>query len=239
MISTRGIVLRTVRYSETSIIADIYTEARGMQSYYLPGVRSEKARIKAGLFQVMTVLEMVASARDDKHLQRIAEVRPALFYTSIPFEVRKGAIALFLAEIVRKTVREIEPNPPLFAFLLENLAFLDAAARFSNLHLHFLVHFSAFLGILPGGDCTPETPCFDLKEGLFVPLQSPVPRLLGPMPSALLYQLLETGLPEAQDIPMGKSERNGLLAALIEYYRLQLDYLPDIQSHLILQEAFN
>ena len=239
MITTRGIVLRTVRYSETSIIADIYTEARGMQSYYLPGVRSEKARIKAGLFQVMTVLEMVASTRDDKHLQRITEVRPALFYTGIPFEVRKGAIALFLAEIVRKTVREIEPNPPLFTFLLENLAFLDAAPRFSNLHLHFLVHFSAFLGILPGGDYSPETPCFDLKEGLFVPLQSPLPHLLGPQPSALLYQLLETGLPEAQDIPVGKTGRNELLAALIQYYRIQLDYLPDIQSHLILQEAFN
>lgn len=208
-------------------------------SYYLPGVRSEKARIKAGLFQVMTVLEMVASTRDDKHLQRITEVRPALFYTGIPFEVRKGAIALFLAEIVRKTVREIEPNPPLFAFLLENLAFLDAAPRFSNLHLHFLVHFSAFLGILPGGDYSPETPCFDLKEGLFVPLQSPLPHLLGPQPSALLYQLLETGLPEAQDIPVGKTGRNELLAALIQYYRIQLDYLPDIQSHLILQEAFN
>lgn len=239
MITTRGIVLRTVRYSETSIIADIYTEARGMQSYYLPGVRSEKARIKAGLFQVMTVLEMVASTRDDKHLQRITEVRPALFYTGIPFEVRKGAIALFLAEIVRKTVREIEPNPPLFTFLLENLAFLDAAPRFSNLHLHFLVHFSAFLGILPGGDYSPEMPCFDLKEGLFVPLQSPLPHLLGPQPSALLYQLLETGLPEAQDIPVGKTGRNELLAALIQYYRIQLDYLPDIQSHLILQEAFN
>ena len=162
-----------------------------------------------------------------------------MFYTGIPFEVRKGAIALFLAEIVRKTVREIEPNPPLFAFLLENLAFLDAAPRFSNLHLHFLVHFSAFLGILPGGDYSPETPCFDLKEGLFVPLQSPLPHLLGPQPSALLYQLLETGLPEAQDIPVGKTGRNELLAALIQYYRIQLDYLPDIQSHLILQEAFN
>lgn len=239
LITTRGIVLRTIKYSETSIITDIYTEARGMQSYYVPGIRSEKARIKAGLFQAMSVLELVVSAREDKQLQTIREARLSSIYESIPFDVRKGAIALFLAEVTRKTIREVEPNPALFNFLLETVTFLDKAPRFSNLHLYFLVHFSTFLGFMPGGDYSPETPCFDLREGIFVPLHFPEPQLLEPELSAWLYRLLEATIEEAQQLTLGKTMRNTLLNRLLEYYRLQLDYLPDFQAHIILQEAFN
>lgn len=238
-ITTRGIVLRTIKYSETSIITDIYTEGRGMQSYYLPGVRTEKARIKSGLFQVMSVLELVVSAREDKQLQRVREVRLAQVYETIPFDVRKGAIALFLAEVARKTIREVEPNPALFSFLVETLLFLDQAPRFSNLHLYFLLHLSGFLGFMPGGDYMEETPCFDMREGVFVPLQTPAPQILEPELSQLLYCFLEADAARAQAIPMSKIMRNDLLNRLLEYYRLQLDYMPDIQSHLILKEAFN
>lgn len=239
LINTRGIVLRMVKYSETSIITDIYTEARGMQSYYIPGVRSEKSRMKPGLFQAMSVVDLVATAREDKAMQGVREARMAEVYETIPFDVRKGAIALFLAEVIRKTLREVEANPALFTFLLENLLFLDRSPRFSNVHLHFLVHFSGFLGFLPGGDYQEDTPCFNLREGMFTGAQDPEPRLLSPELSEVLYQLLELDIQAAQQIAMGKSARNTLLDYLLEYYRFHLDYLPDIQAHLILQETFN
>lgn len=228
-----------VKYSETSIITDIYTEARGMQSYYIPGVRSEKSRMKPGLFQAMSVVDLVATAREDKAMQGVREARMAEVYETIPFDVRKGAIALFLAEVIRKTLREVEANPALFTFLLENLLFLDRSPRFSNVHLHFLVHFSGFLGFLPGGDYQEDTPCFNLREGMFTGAQDPEPRLLSPELSEVLYQLLELDIQAAQQIAMGKSARNTLLDYLLEYYRFHLDYLPDIQAHLILQETFN
>jgi len=228
-----------VKYSETSIITDIYTEARGMQSYYIPGVRSEKSRMKPGLFQAMSVVDLVATAREDKAMQGVREARMAEVYETIPFDVRKGAIALFLAEVIRKTLREVEANPALFTFLLENLLFLDRSPRFSNVHLHFLVHFSGFLGFLPGGDYQEDTPCFNLREGMFTGAQDPEPRLLSPELSEVLYQLLELDIQAAQQIAMGKGARNTLLDYLLEYYRFHLDYLPDIQAHLILQETFN
>ena len=97
LIATRGIVFRTIKYSESSIIADIYTEARGLQSYYINGIRSEKAKLKAGLFQPMSLLEIVAYAREDKSLNRIREARLTYAYQSIRFDGRKGTINLFSA----------------------------------------------------------------------------------------------------------------------------------------------
>ncbi|MFT3936946.1 MAG: recombination protein O N-terminal domain-containing protein [Chitinophagaceae bacterium] len=56
---TKGIVLRTVKYGETSVIASIYTELFGLQSYLVNGVRtsSKKGPGKASLFQPGSILD--------------------------------------------------------------------------------------------------------------------------------------------------------------------------------------
>ena len=116
-IKTRGIVLRSMKYSETSIIADIYTEERGMRSYIISGVRSKKAKIKASQLQIMSLVDMVAYDRQEKGLNRVRELRAAYVFQSLPFDVRKSAVGLFMAELARKTVREPEENKRLFNFL--------------------------------------------------------------------------------------------------------------------------
>lgn len=239
LIKTRGIVFRTVKYGETSVIADIYTEEKGLQQYYLNGVRSEKARLKAGLLQVMSLLNLEAYSREDKQLHRIREARSAYVYQTIPFDVRKGAIALFMAEVARKTIREVEPNPALFGFLVDVLTTLDhAEAHFSNTHLYFLVHLSAFLGFFPGGDYSDETPCFDLREGLFAPGHTQEAQRIPPELSQILARLLDVSQEEAGQLPITRNQRNALLQHLLEYYRLHIDHLPEFQAHLILKEVF-
>ena len=42
---TKGIVLRTVKYGETSVIVTILTELFGLQSYLINGVRSSSRRV--------------------------------------------------------------------------------------------------------------------------------------------------------------------------------------------------
>jgi DNA repair protein RecO (recombination protein O) len=239
LIKTRGIVFRTVKYGETSVIADIYTAARGLQQYYLKGVRSEKSRIKASLMQVMSILDLEAYCREDKSLNSIREARLGFVYQSLPFDVRKGAIALFMAEVARKTIREVEPNPPLFDFLFEILVALDTAkGHFANIHLYFLAHLSGYLGFFPGESCHPDTPCFDLQEGVFVPFDPENPSLMDPETSASLSLLLSTSLEKSGEVPLTRHARNTLLNKLLEYYRLHAGHFGEIQSHRILQEVF-
>ena len=56
---TKGIVLRTVKYGETSVIVTIMTELFGLQSYLINGVRSQsgKGGTKAGLFQPAAIFQ--------------------------------------------------------------------------------------------------------------------------------------------------------------------------------------
>ena len=102
---TKGIVLHFIRYSDTSIIAKIYTEAFGLQSYIVNGVRSKSAKNKIALFQPLTLLDLVVYHKENSTLQRISEMRCAEPYQSIPFKVHKSSIALFTAEILQKTLK--------------------------------------------------------------------------------------------------------------------------------------
>jgi DNA repair protein RecO (recombination protein O) len=238
LIKTKGIVFRAIKYAESSIIADIYTESHGLQKYIVNGVRSQKSRTKASLFQIMTWVDLVAYNREGRDLQRIQEIRSAYVYQSIPFEVRKGAVGMFMAEIARKTIREEEPNPALFDFLFETFTFLDATHHtFANIHLSFLLNLCGYLGFMPGGDFSIETPIFDLQEGFFVENAVPNAVQLDQEQSDLFYQLLQLPITDCHEIKMNRQQRNLLLERLLDYYRLHIEHFPTINSHQILQDV--
>ncbi|MCB0565741.1 MAG: DNA repair protein RecO [Phaeodactylibacter sp.] len=237
-IKTRGIVLRSMKYSETSIIADIYTEERGMRSYIISGVRSKKAKIKASQLQIMSLVDMVAYDRQEKGLNRVRELRAAYVFQSLPFDVRKSAVGLFMAELARKTVREPEENKRLFNFLFRSFRFLDETkAPIANLHLYFLLELSSFLGFMPSEEWSEATPIFDLQEGVFVASTPPHVYHLGEAESRLLHQLLEKSLETCHELSLQRQQRKSLLLGLIDYFRLHIENLPAIHAHVVLQEV--
>lgn len=240
LIETRGIVFRTLKYSESSLIVDIYTEAKGLQSYIVNGVRSQRSKHNASIYQVMTLVDMVAGAREDKGLSRIKEIKSAFVYRAIPFDVRKSAVGLFMAEIARKTIREAEAQPDLFSFLYHTFLFLDQTQQpIANLHLHFLVELSAFLGFMPGGDLSEETPVFDLQEGVFSDNLPSAAYCLDLELSKAFYALLQSNYQECHHLRLPAGLRRQLLSKLLDYYRLHLEHLPEIHSHQILQEILS
>ena len=240
LIETRGIVFRTLKYSESSLIVDIYTEAKGLQSYIVNGVRSQRSKHNASIYQVMTLVDMVAGVREDKGLSRIKEIKSACVYRAIPFDVRKSAVGLFMAEVARKTIREAEAHPELFDFLYHSFLFLDQTQQpIANLHLHFLVELSAFLGFMPGGDLTLETPVFDLQEGVFSDNSPAAAYCLDLELSKAFYALLNSNYTECHLLRLPAGQRRQLLSKLLDYYRLHLEHLPEIHSHQILQEVLS
>lgn len=237
LIKTRGIIFRAKKYSETSLIVDIYTEEKGLRSYIISGVRKRKASVSASLVQMMSLVDMVAYHRDDKDLTRIKEIKAAHVFQSLPFDVRKSAVGQFMIEIVRKTLRETEENPALFEFLFRSFQFLDETqSAFANVHLLFMLELSAFLGFLPGGDFSEETPFFDLKEGLYTATPSQIHYLNKDL-SLILNDLLNSTLETCHEVKMDRDTRAALLRHFLEYYQLHIENLPTIYAHEILEEV--
>ena len=147
---TQGIVFKTFKYSETSLIVRIYTEKLGMQSYMVNRVRHKQAKIKPALLQSLSILDMEVYHRQNKKIQRIKELKLAYIFSAIPFDTVRSSIALFITEILYKTVKEEEANAVQFEFLLSFIQYLDLTKLpIGNLHLWFMLHWSAFLGFLP------------------------------------------------------------------------------------------
>ncbi|MEM9846600.1 MAG: DNA repair protein RecO, partial [Bacteroidota bacterium] len=168
LLKTRGIVLRSIKYSETSLIVEIYTEAQGLKKYIVSGVRTKKAKISANLLQVMSILEIVAYDKQGRDLNRIKELKTAFTYQQLPFNVYRSSVGLFITEVAQKTLRQSESNEALFHFLLQLYLYLDQSeTSIANVHLYFLAHFTQFLGFAPDDNYTASRPYFNLQEGTF------------------------------------------------------------------------
>ena len=238
LLKTRGIIFRSVKYGESSLILEVYTEERGLRKYIVSGVRKARSSTPASKLQLMNLVDLIAYERPGKDMTRIKEVRPALIYTRIPFEVDRGTIGLFMLEVARNSIRESEENPALFTFLFESFAFLDrTTGPTANIHLHFLLELTTHLGFLPSGSYSDATPLFDLQEGHFTGGFPGHTEYLDANRSALMYRLLHADRQELADITTTRDERSGLLTDLLRYYRYHIEGMREINSLPILRQV--
>ena len=103
---TKGIVLHTLKYNDTSIIVDIYTELSGRASFLVAVPRSRKATVKSVLFQPLSFIEFEADYRPNATLYRVKEAKSFYPFSSIPYDPYKSAMALFLSEFLYRAIRE-------------------------------------------------------------------------------------------------------------------------------------
>lgn len=220
---TRGIVLHTIKYSETSVIARIYTDKFGLLSFIVKGVRSAKSKNKASLMQPLTMLDMQVNYRESRGLQFIKEFTRDYNYTSIPFDTVKSTIALFLLEVIIKSVREHEPNEELFEFIYAAIQELDKNEKVNpDFHLLFLTHLSTYLGFMPHENFS-ETNChFEMREGLFVAYHTG-PFVLNKQESELVHLLTQNSVFNLSAVTKNRAERSAMLKCLLKFYQLHLE----------------
>jgi DNA repair protein RecO (recombination protein O) len=234
---TRGIFFHQVRYSETSLIVKIYTEAFGLQTYMIRGIRSKKSAIKPAHLQHLTLLDMVVYHRENKDIQNIKELRTAFHFNSIPFDIRKSSVVVFLNEVLYNVIREHESNPGLFQFIFDELLRLDGTVKdIAVFHLQFLVRLTRFLGFFPRNNYSILKPVFDLQEGVFTD-RALHPLLFMEEPLSRWFSLLSSD--EIISLRLSTGERNQLLEYILRYYTVHLPGMKPVKSHVVLQSVMN
>lgn len=238
LVSTQGIVLRTIRYSETSIIAHIYTRSYGIQGFMVNGVRSAKGKLRNAHFQQLTILEMVNYQRPGGDLQRIKEARPAFFFQDIPGNPAKTLLAMWMAELLTRTLREEESNEEMFAFIEEAIRLLDKTNNsLANYPLAFMVHLSRYLGFFPSAGRVPNKPYFNLYDGCFAADTGASSEILGEEEGEALAKLCELPFSSFYEYKMKRSLRNSLMEGLMNYYRYHIEGLGKLNSASVLSEV--
>src|SRR5262245_61530930 len=199
---TKGIVLRAVKYGETSLIVTMFTELFGLQSYIVNGVRAstKKGTSKANLFQPTAILDLVVYHNELKHLNRIKEFKWNFLYQHIFSDVPKNAVSLFMIELLTKCLKQPEANSELFEFCEDAFIHLDESsdAVMANFPLFFALHLAGFFGVTPSPlrKFEPGKIFFDLKEGEFSDEQPDHPDFLEGKQAEVTNELLKVRRPE-------------------------------------------
>jgi DNA repair protein RecO (recombination protein O) len=234
---TKGIVLHYLKYGETGMIVTVYTEAFGRTSFLMQGIRGKKAKVKANLIQPLFLLEMELSHKPGRDLQRATEIRIAKPFSSVPFDIRKSAQAMFLAEFLYKVLREEESQPELFNFLFSSIQILDIIEEgIANFHLVFLIRLVKFLGFGPTDEYSEDKPYFDLENGMFVSREPTHNHYLTSNKSKVISDLLKIDFESLSKFKVNHTLRDEILENIIEYYCLHFNRSFNIKSLSVLRE---
>lgn len=234
---TSGIVFKTIKYSDNSLIVRVYTEAFGLRTYMIRGMNSKKSSARKGAFQPLSILDLLVYEKEKGGIQSIREVESVYPYRSIPFNIRKGCISLFINEVMFSTISSEIADPALYHFLHDSLISLDETeTHFENLHLQFLTGLTHYLGIAPRDNYSPVNQFFDLQEGVFV---SQPPLHVNWLDKALSRKLFQmtTQPGDAGDLFTNSAARNEFMIRMIDYYRLHIPGFGEMKSPAVLKEV--
>ena len=237
----RGIVLRTVKYGDSSLIVDLFTESRGRLSFMASVLRTKRSVRNVSFWQPLSMVEFSAEVRQGSgKLPRPVDVRTYYNYINLPFSPVKSTLALFLSEFLCAALREEKDNLPLYRYMESSLQWLDivdSPAAVANFHLTFLMHLSRFIGIYPNLE-HPDS-YFDLLSGAYCDRQPSHSHFLQQQEAAALPTLFRMDYPVMRFFRFSRRERMRILQVLNIYYRLHVPNFPELKSLSVLQELYS
>ena len=227
---SRAIALSYLKQGESSIIAKIFTEEKGLQSFIIKGVRAKKAKRNLGLFQPLQLLSLNATHLPKKNLQYISEISLEKIQVSDVIDMKKEFIYIFVAEVISKVLLQAEKDEALFKFIWGLKINLYSLEKINpNFALIFLIRLSEYLGFTPSKEKINGV-YFDMGLGRFTNNKQQITYFIEKNNSIYLRELLEN-----KEINIPYQNRNQILLHLIQYYKLQHHELKNMTSHLIIE----
>ena len=239
MIKTKAIVLRQLKYGDSSLIVDMFTEQMGRLSFIIRIPKTQKGKLKKQLFQPMTILDMEFDYRQRADMQRLRDARIAIPFAGIPFDAVKMSISIFLAEFLYYCTRDEQENTPLYQYIENSIVWLDTAGQaYANFHLVFMMRLSRFIGFYPNLDDYVDGCYFDLRNASFT-LTAPLhPDFLRPTEAARINTLIRMNYESMHLFRLNRQERNRITDLVLAYYRLHVPNMPELRSFDVMRELF-
>ena len=160
IVRTDAVVLRTLDYSETSLIVQLLTRQHGRIAVMAKGARRPKSRFGATL-QPMAYVQVVYYYKEGRGLQTLTEASHVQRFPHLTTDLARLTVGLRLVELTHALLEEGEQNAPALGLLLQALAFTDGvpsppaagpAAGPANALPWFQLHLATLLGFAPDLD---------------------------------------------------------------------------------------
>lgn len=237
IVTTKAIVLNSIKYGDNNLIVKCYTKSEGVKSYLLRGIlSSKKGKLKPAYFQPLTQLKLTANHNNKGTLNSIKEVEVINHYKTIFTNITKQSIIFFLSEILTFSIQEEEENIGLYEYIETSLTWLDTHQKTSNFHLLFLLNLTKYLGFYP------ETKqfkfdYFDLSEGQFLQ-HPPKYNFISGTDLNEFKKILGINFETLDKVEFNAKNRQQVLTILIQYFELHLSGFRTPKSLDVLKTIF-
>lgn len=236
---TTAIVLHNIKYGDNKMIVDMFTRAHGRVSFLVPMPKSAKSKMRKQLFLPLSLLSLEYDYRTKVQLQKIREVSMLHPYSSLPFDMDKLTVGMFIAEFLYHSLYGEQANEPMFEYITDSLLWFDSApSPVSNFHLVFMMRLSRFLGFYPNLVDYSQGCVFDLRSGDFSTSVPTHRDFLDVRESSLMQLMLRMNYPTMHLFKMSREQRNRLLDVIVCYYRLHLPSFPEMKSLEVLRNIY-
>ena len=237
---TKGIILHQIKFTDSGIVAQIYTRKFGRQSFLIKGMRNKKSGKHNILFRPMFVLDLEMYYKPSREIQLLKEF--SVFYA--PYEIysniKKSCVAMFLGEVLTSVLKEESPHEDMFDYIEESIVYFDKCKdNYANFHIAFLAGLSSFLGFEPSSRTNSDALFFDMVNGVFVPIPPVHGNYATGEISDILAVFFAASYDTAGNISLSGILRNEILETLVRYYSLHLPCLKKINSLEVLKEVFS
>ncbi|MFZ4798198.1 MAG: DNA repair protein RecO [Bacteroidia bacterium] len=238
---TKAIVIKTIDYSENSVILKCFTEQYGLQSYLINGVKNKKGAIKPSHLLPLNLLDLDVYHQLNKNLQRIKELKCQPILNNIHYDLLKSSIGIFMGEVLNKTIQaENQADKNLFEFLFTVIQYLDLTQQsLANFPVYFMLQLSQYLGFNPKLNYSEINNSFDLEEGIFKATLFGDIKVVESHLAEYWFDLCKVNFDSFSQIEINKTHRNELLNHVMLYYKIHIDGFNELKSNKVLVEVLS
>lgn len=237
LLKTEGIVLHTLKYSDNSLIVRFFTPEHGVVACMIKGIHGKKSGFKSVYFQPLNVLELNLDYHENKNLQMLKELKLMPVSYQIVGDIQKSSIAIFLAEVLFRSLKEGYVNSPLYELVRQAVDELSVTEKgLSSFPVKLMVLMSKELGFAPQNNYSTTNILFSIPEGAFVStVDRPDPTFYFSLVSSKVLHEVLSGRVQV----LTSAQRADTLAGLLQYFQYHLPGMGAIRSQQVLRDVFS
>ena len=238
IISSKAIVLSTIRFKENDLIVKCYTLSNGLVSLIVKGAfSSKKNKFKPAYFQPLSMLSIEIDFKKSRDLHYIKTLSLLHPYTSLQTNILKSTVIIFLSEILTMSLKEEESNAGLFSYIETSLLWFDTVNQSSIFHHQFLIGLTKYIGVPPEVSSA-HLPIFNLESGRYQ-IENLGRYCISGEKLILFNSILGTKFDEHNTNLKSSLQRQELLNMILLYFKLHLQGFKTPKSIAILNQVFN
>lgn len=235
-----GILLRTVKHSDSADIITLFTRQRGRMSLISRTGKSKSARMRHAMLAPLAIIETEVNISESKDLNFLGQISTPHPWRNIYYDPTKSAMAFFLTDFLDKLLRTREEDLPLWHFLTKAIRTLDESdCPMANFHIAFLINLLPILGIAPDMESFRHDRYFDMRDGCFTDMRPLHFDKLLPREAAAIPLLQRMNFRNFSKFKFNIEQRRILLQNLMRYYSIHLPVSENLKSLDILKELFD